>query len=82
MFNGEMAAQSIELTNKFLKERFPAKYFIIHLSVLGIIGIVSIILQSILMGNDAYNSNVGYGIWGGLACIIQAVSALALCKRN
>jgi hypothetical protein len=71
-----------EFINRRLRESFPADYVLKHTVVIALVGLFCIYLQIKLILNNAPNSYMCNGIWGGLICIAAGVSSFLLCKKN
>jgi hypothetical protein len=80
IYRQQLAAQQRDYINKRLQEHFPTKYVLGHAAVLGLIGLAAIVLQIVLLVNNAYNSQIANGIWAGLICLGLSLLAVILCK--
>jgi hypothetical protein len=65
---------------KWLKDRFPLKYVMFHSIGLIVIGVVSIVLQIVLLTDGALNSSLSNGIWGGVVCLGLSILTEILSK--
>jgi hypothetical protein len=63
-----------------LKEKYPKIYALIHATILGLIGVLGIILQSILIHKKAPNYQVAGGIWAGIYCLIASAVTISTGK--
>ena len=79
-YRQEMIRQQREYIIKRLEENYPVKYAIVHSTVLIIFGIVSIVLQILLIVGNGYMYDVGAGIIAGVIYIGLACLPLALSK--
>jgi hypothetical protein len=80
IYRQQLAAQQRLYINKRLKEHFPVKYVLFHMATLTLIGIACIVLQIVLLVNNATNAFIANGIWAGFGCIGLALLAFALCN--
>ena len=52
-----------------LQNHYPSKLVLFYALIIALIGIVAIVLQSVLIANQAFLYYIGNGIWAGAFCL-------------
>lgn len=76
-------ARQVHLSDELgqlLRDEFPTKYVLIHTIFLALFATSMIVLQIILMANDAHVSMAGNGIWSGFLNFIIVLTNSMLSK--